>query len=162
MFLFGGLNGKGLLPKKLRLLAEIIYLGFEDWRPGSFIGCWLKAACRCEKPPTTPCHMALSTGGSQHGSLLLQGQQMSLYASASNRGIDILSPLPYSWLEASHRSLPHLSGGNYTKGWPSGDGNSWGSHPRICPPQSHWTQVLREWLFLERNDFYYSPGVKLS
>lgn len=55
-----------------RLFAKIIYLTQQDFRPGSLTGCWQKVAFRSQRPPTVPYHVTLSTGSSQHGSLLLQ------------------------------------------------------------------------------------------
>lgn len=122
------------LLSSLRLLAEFISLELQD-QGSSFL------LVINQRPPSAPRgHLQIFAMWpsmypfSQHGSLLLlqshQGKVSQLaiwnliYCNIIMRMTSIIFARFYS-LEASHRSHPHLKGGDHTKAWTPVDRDHW-------------------------------------
>lgn len=108
--------GKNLLLSSFKLLEQFSSLVLLDGGP------WLCPGCQREGP-TDPCLQALSMGGSQCGSLLLQGsgENLSLTPDGVAHTLFLLlsflltlSLFPMMAVTYSHRFFPSWRGGAYT------------------------------------------------
>lgn len=86
-------NWEGWLPSPLKLLAKVILLQLWDWGLHTFISCQL-----IYELSSVSCHVALSTGSSHYGCLLLLRAAEEYARTESyrtdNHESDISSPLP--------------------------------------------------------------------
>lgn len=90
----------------------------SSWGPYLRAGCHLSATLSSQRPSALPCHVAFSTGLSQHVSSLLQGYQENLALPSAKpysiiypqEGHLITFPQSYLLLVESHNFHPLLKG----------------------------------------------------